>query len=416
MSASLALPRTLRDFFHDLAHLSRDLRLLALALFVWGLGEGIFFYYQPLFLAQWGASPAAIGGILSVGGLMLALSHLPAGWLADRMGRRQLMWASWGAGLVASWLMALAPSLRVFAAGVVLYYASGFVMAPMNSYITAARGSLTVGRALTLLSAVYNLGAILGPVLGSLLVMRLSMRGLYTVSATLFVFSTLIVLFLRPQPVHPHQAPLNLRGLRPPAALVGLMALTTLTVFAAYLPQPLAPNFLVEHRGVSLPLIGRLGALSRVGLVVLNLVLGALDERLGYLLAQGALALFALLVWQGRSGLAYALAFFLLGGQGTLRSLSAALARPLVSEARMGLAYGLLETANGLPMFLAPLAAGWMYTRDPELLWPLSFGALLGLMAWALPWLYRTPAFRPHPVEQAPRPAPADPKNPQKAG
>ncbi len=407
MKPHRALSQTLRDFVHDLVHLSRDLRLLAVALFIWGIGEGIFFFYQPLFLAQWGASPATIGIVFSAGGLMLALSHLPAGWLADHLGRRQLMWASWGTGLVAAWLMALAPSLPVFVVGVVLYYASGFVMAPMNSYITAARGQLTVGRALTLLSALYNLGAILGPMLGSLLVTRLSMRGLYTVSATLFVFSTLTVLFLRPQPVvRPHPEAQQTPAWRLPPALWSLMALTALTVFAAYLPQPLAPNFLVDHRGVSLPLIGQLGALSRVGLVALNLVLGALDERLGYLLAQAALAAFALLVWQGRSVVAYALAFFLMGGQGTIRSLSAALARPLVSEARMGLAYGLLETANGLPLALAPLAAGWMYTWNPEGVWPLALGMLLALMAWAVPWFYRTSAFQRRSPEEVPAPGP----------
>jgi len=64
-----ALSQTLRDFVHDLVHLSRDLRLLAVALFIWGIGEGIFFFYQPLFLAQWGASPATIGIVFSAGGV-----------------------------------------------------------------------------------------------------------------------------------------------------------------------------------------------------------------------------------------------------------------------------------------------------------------------------------------------------------
>ncbi len=384
------------NLLHDLRHLNRDLRLLAVALVLWGIGEGIFFYYQPLYLAELGASPKVIGGIIGAGGMLLALSHLPAGWLADRIGRRQLMWASWGVGLVAAWLMALAPSLPFFALGVVLYYASGFVMAPMNSYITAARGDLSVGRALTLLSATYNLGAILGPLFGGLLVSRLPMRGLYGISASLFVVSTVTVLFLRPQPVVPRadrEPRATLRAV--PGSLWGLMALTVLTLFAANLPQPLAPNYLHAYRAVAKPLIGTLGSLSRLGIVVLNLALGHLDARLGYLLAQGALAGFALLIWQGHSIGVYAIAFFLLGGQGTVRSLSAALARALVSEAHMGVAYGLLETANGIPMILAPLLAGWLYQRAPHLVWPLAGGLLLLLLALTTPWLYRTPAFAP---------------------
>ncbi len=393
----------LREFFHDLSHLNRDLRLLAWALFIWGVGEGIFFYYQPLYLAQWGASPEAIGGILSAGGLMLTLSHLPAGWLADHIGRRQLMWASWGAGLIAAWLMALAPSLIVFALGVVFYYASGFVMAPMNSYITAARGDLSVGRALTLLSATFNLGAILGPVLGSLLITWVPMRGLYLISAILFALSTLTVFFLHPQPVvRASTAQRPLRRLRPSPFFLLLTGLTMLTMFAAYLPQPLAPNFLVDYRQVDLPLVGRLGAMSRLGLVVLNVVLGGLDVRVGYLLAQSALAAAALVIWQGRGATWYILGFFLLGGQGTLRSLSAALGRTLVSEAHMGLAYGLMETANGLPLFLAPLAAGWMYSRNPEMMWMLSLGMLVALMLFTAPWFFRTSAFRARSLEERP--------------
>ena len=241
------------NLLHDLRHLNRDLRLLAVALVLWGIGEGIFFYYQPLYLAELGASPKVIGGIIGAGGMLLALSHLPAGWLADRIGRRQLMWA---------------PSLPFFALGVVLYYASGFVMAPMNSYITAARGDLSVGRALTLLSATYNLGAILGPLFGGLLVSRLPMRGLYGISASLFVVSTVTVLFLRPQPVVPRadrEPRATLRAV--PGSLWGLMALTVLTLFAANLPQPLAPNYLHAYRAVAKPLIGTLGSLSRLGIV-----------------------------------------------------------------------------------------------------------------------------------------------------
>ena len=61
----------------------------------------------------------------------------------------------------------------------------------------------------------------------------------------------------------------------------------------------------------------------------------------------------------------------------------------------MGVAYGLLETANGIPMILAPLLAGWLYQRAPHLVWPLAGGLLLLLLALTTPWLYRTPAFAP---------------------
>lgn len=406
----MTLRSAVAALFHDLIHLNRDLRLLALALFLWGIGEGIFFYYQPLYLAELGASPGAIGGILGVGGLVLALSHLPAGWLADRLGRRQLMWASWGTGLLAAWLMTLAPNLTVFAVGVVLYFASGFVVAPMNSYLTVARGALPLERVLTLVPATFNAGAVLGPLIGGLLVERLPMRMLYGISAGLFTLSTLLVFLLRPQPVvSPDRQAARSRHLRWSPHLLSplvLMGLTSLTLFFAYLPQPLAPNYLVDFRRVSRPAIGGLGAFTRLGVVVLNLGLGRLNARTGYLLAQGALGVAALLVWRGNALPFYQVAFFLLGAQMTLRALAASLVRPFVSEANMGLLYGLLETVNSLPaLALAPAVAGMMYTLNPHLLWPLAGGVVLALTPLSALWLFRTPAFRPRPLESSPAPS-----------
>ena len=48
--------------------LSRDNRLMALALFLWASGEGLFIYIQPLYVQQLGADPVQIGGVLSLAG------------------------------------------------------------------------------------------------------------------------------------------------------------------------------------------------------------------------------------------------------------------------------------------------------------------------------------------------------------
>ena len=45
------------------ATLSRDNRLMALALFLWGMGEGLFIYIEPLALKGLGADPVQIGSV-----------------------------------------------------------------------------------------------------------------------------------------------------------------------------------------------------------------------------------------------------------------------------------------------------------------------------------------------------------------
>jgi len=69
--------------------MSRDLILIAISMFTWGVGEGMFLYFQPIYLQQLGADPVRIGAILGGFGLMMTISHMPAGYLADRLGRRR---------------------------------------------------------------------------------------------------------------------------------------------------------------------------------------------------------------------------------------------------------------------------------------------------------------------------------------
>ncbi len=65
--------------------MSRDLILLGFSLMTWGIGEGMFFIFQPLYLQQLGASPVTIGVIFGAAGIAMTVAHIPAGHLADRI-------------------------------------------------------------------------------------------------------------------------------------------------------------------------------------------------------------------------------------------------------------------------------------------------------------------------------------------
>ena len=67
--------------------MSRDLLLLTISLSTWGLGEGLFYYFQPIYLQKLGADPLAIGAILGGMGVAMTVAHIPAGFVADRWGR-----------------------------------------------------------------------------------------------------------------------------------------------------------------------------------------------------------------------------------------------------------------------------------------------------------------------------------------
>jgi MFS family permease len=233
---------------------------------------------------------------------------------------------------------------------------------------------------MTLMSASFSLGAVIGPLLGGWLGEQFSMRVIYLVAACIFLVSTVILLFLRSQPREVHD-PANL----PPSLFAnrrffGFLAIIFISMFVMYLPQPLTPRFLQNERGMSLTAVGLIGSIGNLGNVVMNLTLGHLPTRIGFLLGQVSTAAFAALIWRGTGQPWYAAGYFLLGGYRAAKPLYFAQVRTLIHRAQMGLAYGLAETANSLTVILAPPVAGALYTRDPALVYPVS----IGLIALAL--------------------------------
>ncbi len=377
--------------------MSPDLILLAISLFFWGLGEGMFLYLQPLYLQELGADPLKIGAILGAYGAVMALSYIPAGYLADRFGRRPLLWAGWVQGALAAWIMALAPDLRIFVIGLFMYAMTTFVIAPLNSYVTAARGRLQVGPAMLGVSTAYSMGQIFGPFLGGRFGQEYGLRAIYYVSASLFLVSLLVILFIHRQPVekteigHSKLTFIREKGFIPYSGLVFIV------IAACYLPQPFTQNYLHNQIGVSIETVGLLASLVGVGVVVLNLLLSRLDTRLGFLLCQLCVASYALLLWQGSTLAWYGMAYFLIGGYRSMRTLIDALASYLIPMTNIGLAFGILETIGALAIMIASLIAGVIYAHNPILVYPLSIIAIVVALLLSVRF---APKSKAHPVSE----------------
>jgi len=381
--------------------MTRDLRLVALALAIWGVGEGMFVYFQPLYIQQLGASPLQIGAILGAAGVAMAVAHIPAGALADHIGRKQLMVTSWVVGTVAGVLMFQARTLPIFIVGLLLYWLTTFVMSPMSSYITAARGTWSVARALTTVSAGFSLGAVIGPLVGGQLAEAFGLRSVYGVAVSLFVLSTALILFLRPQPIEAHDGPSRYRALLGRAGFMRFLALAFAVALAMYLSWPLTPNFLQDVRHVSIGQIGLLGSFNALGATLFGLVLGRFPPRRGYLITQAITGLAVLLLWRGLGIPWLALGYFMAGGFRTARSLVSAQVQGLVLPSEMGLAYGIAETVQSGAWIAAPTLAGLLYTRDPGLMYPVGLGMLAVTFAFAARFAPHAAAATPPVVELA---------------
>ncbi len=355
--------------------MNRNLLLVALSLFTWGVGEGFFLYFQPLYLQEWGADSVTIGAILGGVGVMLALTQIPTGLLTDKIGPRNLMLSSWIIGVISAWMMALAPSLTIFTIGLLIYGMTGFGVISMNVYITNFRGNLSVGRAITFASGMYNLGAVIGPIVGGAIADRLGFKTVYIFASCIFVISTIIIfLTQKAEHVHPadhrEQAPLQ-SFLKNPRMLI-FIGMIFITIFALYLPQSFTTPYLQNQQEMSRSTIGLLCGIGSLGNAIATLVLGNISPYIGLFIGQLWVALFSALFLWGENTIWFGLGYFFLGGYRLFRALVLAEARTMVHPHQTGLLFGVIETSNALAIILAPVLAGILYKAQPTLMYKIA--------------------------------------------
>jgi len=357
--------------------LNRNLLFVALALLLWGFGEGMFFNFVPIYLDnQFQLTEYEIGLVLGAFGLSMAITHIPAGRLADKIGRRPLLLIAWLMGLVSALLMGLTVALPVFLVGLFGYGLTAFVASPLSSYVTAARGKWSVGTALSLSTATFAMGMVLGPITGGWIGDHYGMRMSFLVAAGMFLFSNVCILLIEGQPIDvhdPEDPPQTLMRNRRFIAFLGVLAFA---VFSMYLAQPLTPNFLEGVRGLSLGEAGIIFTAGALGNSLMAIAFSRANPRRGFLIAQGLVILFALFIWKGTSLPVFALGYFLLGGFRAGRPMAMAQARELVHDSQMGVTYGIMETITSVIFVLTPPLAGYLFERDPMIVYPLAIGLL----------------------------------------
>lgn len=358
--------------------LSRDSWFVFFALALWGFGEGLYFYIQPLYMKRLGANPVEIGALLAAGALAATLSYVPGGMAADRIGRRRVMLGGWILGTAGVFLLAMAQEWIHLVPGLILYGVSGFCLPAITAYVTHAetsnaRGLATdndLGRALTTVWAAYPAGQILSPAIGGAMAQALGMRNVFLVACGVYTLSTLLLSQIADQPVEPRpQDGGDHRRLLRNRPFLLLSGLFLLIFVALYLGQPLAPNYLEEVAGLPLGRIGALGSAASLGAAVLAMILGRLPASNRVRLAAGqALVLlsFALLL-SSRALVILALAFFLRGAWNATRALASAELAVHLEPSNLGLGYGVLNSIVGLATMVAPYTAGWLYAARADL-------------------------------------------------
>ncbi|GAB4572866.1 MAG: hypothetical protein Fur0017_25410 [Anaerolineales bacterium] len=357
--------------------MNRNLLFIAAALLLWGLGEGMFFNFVPIRLEnEFLLGKQQVGFALGAFGFFMAVTHIPGGYLADRIGRRPLLIAAWLVGVVSTLMMGIAKSLPLYLVGLFFYGVTAFVASPLGSYVTAARGNWEVGTALSLTTATFSLGMALGPVTGGWIAEHYGMNSSYLVAFAIFVLSTLFVVFVQSQPIDHHDPAAPPTNLWNNTRFVNFVLIFAFAVFALYLAQPLTPNFLKGVKDLTLSETGWVFSAGALGNSLLALALSRFNPRRGFLFAQMAVILFSVLMWQGAGLPIFMLGYFLLGGFRAARPMALAITRDLVHTSQMGLAYGTMDTVSSIIFIIAPPIAGFIFDHDPYFIYPLSIGLI----------------------------------------
>lgn len=367
----------MRSLWHDIG---RDTRWVLISYTLWGIGEGLWMFIQPLYIKSLGATPDQTGIVLGMWGLGRLLVILPTGILADRLGARKMMLPGWFLGFVGVLIIALAPNWRWAAPGFMIYGFSAIAIPLSNLYLAQAaqhdptrRPDLPIQAAFTLMWAAYSLGILVTPAIGGWLGDQIGFRAVFLISSGWFLISTLAIFktSVFPAAQHPDRRSDYGRLLRQGAVMLAF-GLTMLGFIVVMIGQPLSSQYLEEIHHFSRTTIGALGSVNAFGTMIFSLLLGRLAAwrglLTGLLIVAGS---FVLLLASGSPGVVV-IAVFMLGAYYTMRPLASSVISHLVPDYQRGMAFGLVETLAGLATLIGTTAAGVLYARNAD--WPFVVG------------------------------------------
>lgn len=375
--------------------LGRNNRLVMLSLFIWALGEGLWYInLRQLYLVELGATEVQVGLALALEATLRGLLLIPAGYVVDRVGAQRVMIASWVLGIGGPLIGALARSWQMFIPGLAVYAMSAFAIPSISVYAlqnVADPGSPGVAdRVLTAIFAIYPAGLIVSPFIGGLIADALGIRACLWISTVIFTISTLIILLTSHvdahHPRHEEERPRDLLRNTAFLHLIGYYAFVSVALLVGY---QLAPNFLQEVRGFSYAQIGLLFSVSSAGTVILNLLAGRTSPRWNFAAALVVVWLALLGIWRVEALSGLVAAFFGAGAIQVVRVLAMARVAGVVPGRHQGLAFGIAELVLSISMAVAAGAAGRLYTLTPSHDLPLIVAAAAIPVAFGLWFVIR---------------------------
>lgn len=255
--------------------LPRDLRLLFFSLFLWTFGLGVYNYVWSLYLTQLNASPEQVGLVSSIGYLAAALSMIPGAILANKYDNRTLLIIGWAMSIPVPILYYFSSTWYDVIPGIIIFQLSAFNTPAMNAFIGQLADPRKISSAFGSVWAAAPLGLVLSPAVGSLLLLRLSIRDLFWVSVVLWTISTIILVPLKRQPPREVDSKAPLLELpRSSQELTILVFLFGAAVAISVTSPSYLPLFLKDQLHLSDSQIQLFGSVQSLGSAIFAILLG----------------------------------------------------------------------------------------------------------------------------------------------
>ena len=363
--------------------LNAALRWFLLGMIIANTASQMVFAFLPIYLTKLGANVAEVGLVFSLASLVPLVLQIFGGWLSDSIGRLRTI----ALGAVAASLgyigFVFAPSWEWMIAALCLEYISGALVGPsFSAFIAEQSSEETRGRVYGIVSGIYLVVGVIGPILGGFLAARYSFQLLMAVAAALYIGAAVLRVWMATAERFTGSVKMEALSMASLRGKIGAISAFLLSggvitwVFitdgvrdvAFRLSHEMEPLYFSQVGEMSIEQIGWLSAIFSTAVMLISLPAGWLTDRQGERLtiAAGFFLQFvglSIFLFTG-SFWGFALAVSVSGlGEGLLAPAFNSFVSKIVPDNMRGMAFGLFQTSLGVISLPAPWLGGQLWQR-----------------------------------------------------
>jgi MFS family permease len=376
----------------DFLGLERNVIAVGAAIFLMGLGEGLWNKFAPKYLEALGAPVLAIGLYGSASDFLDGIYQYPGGWIADRFGRRTALRLFIALAVVGYATYLIAPSWPVIFLGLAFVLAWSSMASP--TLFAVVGDALPKGRramGFTVQAILRRVPKAIAPLIGGFAIARYGIRaGVHIgleLSIALAILTMLVVARIRIPVLSAHEAT-NIHGVwrSLPGPLRRLLISDVFVRTCEGLVDVFLVLFATNIVGVSVTAFGTLIAVQMITSILVYIPAARIADRIGrkpFVIATFvAFALFPVAVVVSRSFAALVLAFVIGGlreiGEPARKALIVDLATPHLRARSVGLYY----LVRSLCVAPAAFVGGMLWELSPSI--PFIVAGIMGTIGTLL--------------------------------